>query len=127
MVLWSSSRLALLYYSTLLVSYYCVKPARKNLPAAVADVTWLHNQGLDAFFVGSRQKRDTNIFILSCSAARHYNDFQTFNCINVIKFIFITVSNKLIMIMINVNDHRGTVSNKQSWAGNGNATTRHTV
>jgi len=59
--------------------------------------SWLHENGIAAAIL---------LPVLSWSAARYYNDFQTFNLINVFKFIFITVSNKLIMIMINVNDHR---------------------
>jgi len=61
-----------------------------------SEASWLHENSIAAAILLS---------VLSWSAARHYNDFQTFNFINVIKFIFITVSDNLIMIMINVNDH----------------------
>jgi len=62
-----------------------------------SEVSWLHKNSIAAAII---------LLVLSWSAARHYNDFQTFNFINVIKFIFISVSDILMMIMINVNDHR---------------------
>jgi len=61
-----------------------------------SEASWLHENSIAAAIL---------LPVLSWSAARHYNDFQTFNFISIIKFICITVINKLIMIKINVNDH----------------------